>query len=134
MLIDSYIPAKEAEIDLVADGKDIYIPIVAEHIEKAGVHSGDSMALLTGTNFIQGIKDKMIVYAKSIVNELDYKGLMNIQFVIDGEKVYVLEVNPRASRTIPIISKVTGVSLRSSSDKNFTWEHTHWRMCLKKQA
>lgn len=111
MLIDSYIPAKEAEIDLVADGKDIYVPIVAEHIEKAGVHSGDSMAFLPAQTLTKEVKDKMVVYAKSIVNELAYQGLMNIQFVIDGEQVYVLEVNPRASRTIPIISKVTGVPL-----------------------
>ena len=75
MLIDSYIPAKEAEIDLIADGKDIYIPIIAEHIEKAGVHSGDSMALLPAQSLSQAIKDKMVAYAKSIVNELDYKGL-----------------------------------------------------------
>ncbi len=111
MLIDSYIPAQEAEIDLVADGTDIYVPIVVEHIEKAGVHSGDSMAFLPAQTLSQAIKDEMVAYAKSIVNELRYQGLMNIQFVVDGEKVYVLEVNPRASRTIPIISKVTGVSL-----------------------
>ena len=111
MLIDSYIPAKEAEIDLIADGTDIYVPIVAEHIEKAGVHSGDSMAYLPAQTLSQATKEKMVAYAKSIVNELTYKGLMNIQFVIDGETVYVLEVNPRASRTVPIISKVTGVSI-----------------------
>ncbi|USK71115.1 carbamoyl phosphate synthase large subunit [Peribacillus asahii] len=111
VLIDSYIPAKEAEIDLIADGSDIYVPIVAEHVEKAGVHSGDSMAFLPAQTLSQATKEKMVDYAKRIVNELSYNGLMNIQFVIDGEKVYVLEVNPRASRTIPIISKVTGVSL-----------------------
>lgn len=111
MLIDSYIPGKEAEIDLIADGQDIYVPIVAEHIEKAGVHSGDSMAFLPAQTLSQAIKAKMVSYAQSIVNELSYQGLMNIQFVIDGETVYVLEVNPRASRTIPIISKVTGVSM-----------------------
>ena len=111
VLIDSYIPAKEAEIDLVADGKDIYVPIVAEHIEKAGVHSGDSMAFLPAQTLSEATKEKMVAYAKSIVNELAYKGLMNIQFVIDGENVYVLEVNPRASRTVPIISKVTGVPI-----------------------
>ena len=111
MLIDSYIPAQEAEIDLVADGTDVYVPIVVEHIEKAGVHSGDSMAFLPAQTLAQATKEKMVAYAKSIVNELAYQGLMNIQFVVDDEKVYVLEVNPRASRTIPIISKVTGVSL-----------------------
>ncbi|MDM5213769.1 carbamoyl phosphate synthase large subunit [Peribacillus sp. NJ4] len=111
VLIDSYIPGKEAEIDLIADGNDVYIPIIAEHVEKAGVHSGDSMALLPAQSLTDDIKDKMTLYAKKLVMELGYKGLMNIQFVIDGNSVYVLEVNPRASRTIPIISKVTDVSL-----------------------
>ncbi|GAB6258263.1 carbamoyl phosphate synthase large subunit [Peribacillus sp. NPDC101480] len=111
VLIDSYIPGKEAEIDLIADGNDVYIPIIAEHIEKAGVHSGDSMALLPAQSLTDDIKDKMTLYAKKLVSELGYKGLMNIQFVIEGNSVYVLEVNPRASRTIPIISKVTDVSL-----------------------
>ncbi|MGE7904083.1 carbamoyl phosphate synthase large subunit [Peribacillus sp. NPDC094092] len=111
VLIDSYIPGKEAEIDLIADGNDVYIPIIAEHIEKAGVHSGDSMALLPAQSLTDDIKDKMTLYAKKLVRELGYKGLMNIQFVIKGSSVYVLEVNPRASRTIPIISKVTDVSL-----------------------
>ncbi|MGE7606724.1 carbamoyl phosphate synthase large subunit [Peribacillus frigoritolerans] len=111
VLIDSYIPGKEAEIDLIADGNDVYIPIIAEHIEKAGVHSGDSMALLPAQSLTDDIKDKMTLYAKKLVNELGYKGLMNIQFVIEGNSVYVLEVNPRASRTIPIISKVTDVAL-----------------------
>ncbi|RRN72542.1 carbamoyl phosphate synthase large subunit [Peribacillus simplex] len=111
VLIDSYIPGKEAEIDLIADGNDVYIPIIAEHVEKAGVHSGDSMALLPAQSLTNEIKDKMTLYAKKLVIELGYKGLMNIQFVIDGNSVYVLEVNPRASRTIPIISKVTDVPL-----------------------
>ncbi|KOR77831.1 carbamoyl phosphate synthase large subunit [Bacillus sp. FJAT-21352] len=111
VLIDSYIPGKEAEIDLIADGNDVYIPIIAEHIEKAGVHSGDSMALLPAQSLTDDIKEKMTLYAKKLVSELGYKGLMNIQFVIEGKSVYVLEVNPRASRTIPIISKVTDVAL-----------------------
>ncbi|MFE3974636.1 MULTISPECIES: carbamoyl phosphate synthase large subunit [unclassified Peribacillus] len=111
VLIDSYIPGKEAEIDLIADGNDVYIPIIAEHVEKAGVHSGDSMALLPAQSLTNEIKDKMTQYAKKLVIELGYKGLMNIQFVIEGNSVYVLEVNPRASRTIPIISKVTDVPL-----------------------
>lgn len=111
VLIDSYIPGKEAEIDLIADGNDVYIPIIAEHIEKAGVHSGDSMALLPAQSLTDDIKGKMTLYAKKLVSELGYKGLMNIQFVIEGNSVYVLEVNPRASRTIPIISKVTDVAL-----------------------
>ncbi|MFJ7752324.1 carbamoyl phosphate synthase large subunit [Peribacillus muralis] len=111
VLIDSYIPGKEAEIDLIADGKDIFIPIIAEHIEKAGVHSGDSMALLPARTLKDDMKAKMNQYAQKLVTELGYKGLMNIQYVIEGNNVYVLEVNPRASRTIPIISKVTDIPL-----------------------
>ncbi|MFE4426937.1 carbamoyl phosphate synthase large subunit [Peribacillus butanolivorans] len=111
VLIDSYIPGKEAEIDLIADGNEIYIPIIAEHVEKAGVHSGDSMALLPAQSLSEDIKNKMTIFAQKLVVELGYKGLMNIQFVIEGNEVYVLEVNPRASRTIPIISKITNVSL-----------------------
>ncbi|WP_407408133.1 carbamoyl phosphate synthase large subunit [Peribacillus sp.] len=117
VLIDSYIPGKEAEIDLIADGKEVYIPIVAEHVEKAGVHSGDSLALLPSQSLSDDIKGKMTIYAEKLVRELGYKGLMNIQFVIDGSDVYVLEVNPRASRTIPIISKVTNVPLVQMATK-----------------
>ncbi|HLU21161.1 MAG TPA: carbamoyl phosphate synthase large subunit [Bacillaceae bacterium] len=111
ILIDSYIPGKEVEVDLIADGVDVYIPVIAEHIEKAGVHSGDSMAILPAKTISMNVKEKISLYSSKIVKKLKYKGLMNIQFVIDGENVYVLEVNPRASRTIPIISKIKGISL-----------------------
>lgn len=111
LLIDKYLPGKEAEVDLVADGNEICIPTLAEHIEKAGIHSGDSMAYLPSQTLSQNVKDKIVKYAKQIVQHLNYKGLMNIQYVISGEEVYVLEVNPRASRTIPIISKVANVQL-----------------------
>lgn len=117
VLIDSYIPAKEVEIDLIADGSDIYIPLIAEHVEKAGVHSGDSMALFPQVTLTDEMKGLIESYAKKLVVELDYKGLMNIQFVIDGEQVYVLEVNPRASRTIPIICKITGVPMVQAATK-----------------
>ncbi|MBD3110319.1 carbamoyl phosphate synthase large subunit [Bacillus sp. AGMB 02131] len=111
ILIDKYLPGKEAEVDLAADGTNICVPIIAEHIEKAGVHSGDSMAYLPSQTLSDSVKEKLIDYAGKIVEYLDYKGLMNIQYVISGEDVYVLEVNPRASRTIPIISKVANVPL-----------------------
>nr|WP_144919546.1 carbamoyl phosphate synthase large subunit [Paenibacillus bovis] len=111
ILIDSYIPGKEVEVDLIADGVDVYIPVIAEHIEKAGVHSGDSMAIIPAQTISKNVKEKISLYSSKIVKKLKYKGLMNIQFVIDGENVYVLEVNPRASRTIPIISKIKGISL-----------------------
>ena len=77
----------------------------AEHIEKAGVHSGDSLSILPAQTYPKN-KKKMVNYAEKIVQKVDYKGLMNIQYIVDGENVYVLEVNPRASRTIPIVSKV----------------------------
>ena len=111
ILIDQYLCGKEAEIDLVTDGKEICIPIIAEHIEKAGVHSGDSMAYLPAQTLSATVKEKMVIYAGKMVQHLNYKGLMNIQYVLSGEEVFVLEVNPRASRTIPIISKVADIPL-----------------------
>ncbi|MGN1401492.1 MAG: carbamoyl phosphate synthase large subunit [Bacillus sp. (in: firmicutes)] len=111
ILVDRYLPGKEAEIDLVSDGEDISIPLISEHIEKAGIHSGDSMTLMEAPSLTNEVKTKMEAYALQIVKELQYKGLMNIQYVIQEDEVYVLEVNPRASRTIPIISKVTGIPM-----------------------
>ncbi|WP_409291804.1 carbamoyl phosphate synthase large subunit [Peribacillus sp. SCS-37] len=111
VLIDKYIRGSEAEADVIADGTSAGIPMIAEHIEKAGVHSGDSMVYLPAQNISTSTKDLMQEYALRLVKELGYKGLMNIQFVLDGEKLYVLEVNPRASRTVPIISKLSGVPM-----------------------
>ncbi|MFS0782897.1 carbamoyl phosphate synthase large subunit [Bacillus sp. 1P06AnD] len=111
ILIDSYLPGKEAEVDLIGDGHQLFIPVIAEHIEKAGIHSGDSMAYLPAQTLSKNVQEKMAHYAKKLVQALDYKGLMNIQYVIQNEDVYILEVNPRASRTIPIISKVTDVPM-----------------------
>ena len=111
LLIDKYLPGKEAEVDLIADGNDICIPVIAEHIEKAGIHSGDSMAYLPAQTLSEAVIEQIVTYAEKMVKHLGYKGLMNIQYVISGEDVYVLEVNPRASRTIPIISKVAEVPM-----------------------
>jgi carbamoyl-phosphate synthase large subunit len=111
ILVDQYIYAKEAELDLAADGENIFVPTIIEHIEKTGVHSGDSMAILPAQNFSEETEKKMISYAEKIVKKLRYKGLMNIQFIVDESSVFVLEVNPRASRTVPIVSKVTGKPL-----------------------
>ncbi|WP_026693262.1 carbamoyl phosphate synthase large subunit [Peribacillus kribbensis] len=111
VLIDKFIPGREAEADVIADGENSFIPMIAEHIERAGIHSGDSMAYLPAQN-ISGEEGQLILeYSKRIAEELEYKGLMNIQFVLADEKVYVLEVNPRASRTVPIISKLSGVPM-----------------------
>jgi carbamoyl-phosphate synthase large subunit len=110
-LVDEFLHATEAELDLVTDGQYILAPAIMEHIEKTGVHSGDSMSVLPAQNLSDVVQTKMLAYAKSISQYLKYKGLMNIQFIISYDEVYVLEVNPRASRTAPIVSKVTGVPL-----------------------
>lgn len=111
ILVDQYIYAIEAELDLAADGENIFVPTIVEHIEKTGVHSGDSMTILPARGFSKEVEGLMLSYAKKMVRKLNYKGLMNIQFIVDGENVLVLEVNPRASRTVPIVSKVTGQPL-----------------------
>ncbi|MDQ0268760.1 carbamoyl phosphate synthase large subunit [Cytobacillus purgationiresistens] len=111
VLVDKFLQAYEAELDLAADGYHIAVPAVMEHIEKTGVHSGDSMSVLPPRSLTQSVQDKMIAYGQAIVQKLGYKGLMNIQYIVDGEDVFLLEVNPRASRTVPIVSKVTGIPL-----------------------
>ena len=111
ILVDQYLLGREVEVDAVADGKDILIPGIMEHIERAGVHSGDSMATFPPLNITPDNIEILVDYTRRIVRALDIKGLVNIQFVIYKDKVYVIEVNPRASRTIPILSKVTGVPM-----------------------
>ena len=111
VLVDQFMEASEAELDLATDGIDICVPAIMEHIEKTGVHSGDSLSILPAKHLSSNVKEKMLDYAKKIVRNTGYKGLMNIQYIINKEDVYVLEVNPRASRTVPIVSKVTGVPL-----------------------
>ncbi|HEY7466577.1 MAG TPA: carbamoyl-phosphate synthase large subunit, partial [Dehalococcoidia bacterium] len=115
VLIDKYLAGKEVEVDAICDGTDVLIPGIMEHIERAGVHSGDSMAVYPPLNLSQWEIDTLVEYTTRIGLALDVRGLMNIQYVImntDGEsEVYVLEVNPRASRTVPFISKVTGVPM-----------------------
>ncbi len=111
ILIDHYIDGKEVEVDAISDGVDILIPGIIEHIEHAGVHSGDSITVYPPQTLSQGVMDKLTDYTQKIARALQVKGLMNIQFVLDGENVYVIEVNPRASRTVPILSKVTGIPM-----------------------
>lgn len=111
ILIDAYYPGKEVEIDVVTDGKDILIPGIFEHIEKAGVHSGDSMAVMPPISLSNEMKKKITDYARKIAQNTEFKGLFNVQFVIYKDVLYVLEVNPRASRTVPMTSKVTGINL-----------------------
>ncbi|WP_019153260.1 carbamoyl phosphate synthase large subunit [Robertmurraya massiliosenegalensis] len=110
-LVDEFLHATEAEIDLVTDGQYVLIPTIMEHIEKTGVHSGDSLSVLPAQRLTDVVKEKIVKFAEKLAQFLQYKGLMNIQFIIKNEEVYVLEVNPRASRTVPIVSKVTGIPL-----------------------
>ncbi|MFB0559477.1 MAG: carbamoyl-phosphate synthase large subunit, partial [Dehalococcoidales bacterium] len=123
VLIDKYLQGKEVEVDAIGDGESVLIPGIMEHIERAGVHSGDSMAVYPGVNLTEPEIETIVDYAVRIGRGLKIKGLMNIQFVImpgsagQGSSVYVLEVNPRASRTIPFISKVTGVPMVNVATK-----------------
>ncbi|WP_453990474.1 carbamoyl phosphate synthase large subunit [Bacillus nitroreducens] len=117
LLIDAYVPGTEVEIDLISDGKEILIPTIAEHIEKAGVHSGDSHAIMPAVSLSEEDKNTVASYAYKIVHELQFKGIMNIQFVLNDGQIFVLEVNPRASRTVPVISKITGIPLAQLASK-----------------
>ena len=113
ILVDKYIVGKEIEVDAICDGEDILIPGIMEHIERAGVHSGDSISVYPVQTLSPAIKDKIAFYTKRLAKALHVKGMINIQFIVDGEKVYVIEVNPRSSRTVPYISKVTGIPVIS---------------------
>lgn len=111
VLVDKYIAGIEAEVDVISDGVDTLVPGIMEHIERAGVHSGDSMAVYPPVSLPSHVQAEMVRSACEIARALGVRGLMNIQFVVAGGKPYVLEVNPRASRTVPYISKVTGIPM-----------------------
>ena len=111
ILIDKYIKGTEIEVDAIADGEDILIPGIMEHVERTGVHSGDSIAIYPQISLKSEVVDTLIKYTKLIAKELNIIGLVNIQYVYDGNKIYVIEVNPRASRTVPILSKVTQIPM-----------------------
>jgi carbamoyl-phosphate synthase large subunit len=111
VLIDKYLEGKEVEVDAICDGESVLIPGVMEHIERAGVHSGDSFAVYPGVNLYSHEVDTIVDYTTRVGIGLKAKGLINIQFVIFEGRIYILEVNPRASRTVPFLSKVTGVPM-----------------------
>ena len=111
ILIDQYIEGQEVELDAISDGTDVLIPGINEHIERAGVHSGDSISVYPAQNVDKKIKAKLVEYTRKIAKKLRVKGLINVQFIVKDGVVYVIEVNPRASRTVPIMSKVTGVPM-----------------------
>ena len=111
ILVDKYLQGKEIEVDAVCDGTDILIPGIMEHIERAGVHSGDSISVYPAQSISQHAKDTIVEYTKRLARSLHVIGMINIQFIVCGEDVYVIEVNPRSSRTVTYISKVTGIPI-----------------------
>ena len=111
VLIDQYIQGKEIEVDAIADGEDILIPGIMEHVERAGVHSGDSISVYPNYSLSEEVENTLLDYTRRISKALEVVGLVNIQYAYDGKKIYVIEVNPRASRTVPILSKVTRVPM-----------------------
>ena len=111
ILIDKYLMGKEIEVDAVCDGEDILIPGIMEHIERAGIHSGDSISVYPAQTISDKIKRVLVDYTGKLARSLHVIGLINIQFIVYQDEVYVIEVNPRSSRTVPYISKVTGIPI-----------------------
>ena len=111
ILVDKYLQGKEIEVDAVCDGEDILIPGIMEHIERTGVHSGDSISVYPAFSINDKVRNTIVEYTKRLAKALHVLGLINIQFIAMGEDVYVIEVNPRSSRTVPYISKVTGIPI-----------------------
>lgn len=111
ILVDKYLQGKEIEVDAVCDGEDILIPGIMEHIERAGIHSGDSISVYPAQTISANAKATIEEYTKRLAKSLHVIGMINIQFIVCGEEVYVIEVNPRSSRTVPYISKVTGIPI-----------------------
>ena len=117
VLVDSYLLGKECEVDAICDGETVLIPGIMEHIERAGVHSGDSMAVYPPQGLSAEIQQTIENYTRKLALGLNCIGMMNIQFVIHEAKVYVIEVNPRASRTVPFLSKITGIPMAQIATK-----------------
>lgn len=117
ILIDKYLIGKEIEVDAISDGENVFVPGIMEHIEKAGVHSGDSIAVYPSQTLTKEEKEEIIRQTQALARGFKIIGLMNIQFVLMSGKIYVLEVNPRSSRTIPFMSKVTGIPLAKIATK-----------------
>ena len=111
ILVDKYIMGKEIEVDAICDGKDILIPGIMQHIERTGIHSGDSISVYPAQDLTEGNVKTIVDYTEKLAQVLHVKGMINIQFIVDGDDVYIIEVNPRSSRTVPYISKVTGIPI-----------------------
>lgn len=117
ILIDAYLEGRECEVDAICDGKDVLIPGIMEHIEHAGIHSGDSMAVYPPQHFDDDIKQQIVTATERLAVALKCIGIMNIQFIVHNREVYILEVNPRASRTVPFLSKITGIEMAQVATK-----------------
>jgi carbamoyl-phosphate synthase large subunit len=117
VLIDRYLTGKEVEVDAICDGENVLIPGIMEHIERAGVHSGDSIAVYPPQTLSQDVKETLVEYTEKLARGLNIVGLLNIQYVLSGNQVYVLEVNPRSSRTVPFLSKITNVPMAKIATK-----------------
>lgn len=117
VLIDRYLTGKEIEVDAISDGKDVLIPGIMEHIERAGVHSGDSIAVYPPQSLSERVKEKLVDYTIRLAKGLQIVGLLNIQYVVCNDEVYVLEVNPRSSRTVPFLSKITNIPMANIATK-----------------
>ncbi len=111
ILVDKYLMGMEAEVDAVCDGEDILIPGIMEHLERAGIHSGDSISVYPAQSISEKVKEQIVDYTKKLASSLHVIGLINIQFIVYEDQVYVIEVNPRSSRTVPYISKVTALPI-----------------------
>ena len=109
VLVDKYLMGQEVEVDAICDGRDILIPGIMEHIDRAGIHSGDSISVYPAISLSQKVQDTIVDYTRRLASALEVVGMMNIQFIVYNETVYIIEVNPRSSRTVPYISKVTGI-------------------------
>ena len=111
VLVDKYVAGLEVEVDAISDGEEVLIPGIMEHVERAGIHSGDSIAVYPPQNLSPVARETIIRYTYALARALQVKGLLNIQYVLQGDRVFVLEVNPRASRTVPFLTKVTGIPM-----------------------
>ncbi|PKR86994.1 carbamoyl-phosphate synthase large subunit [Heyndrickxia camelliae] len=117
VLVDRYLVGKEIEVDAISDGQNVLIPGIMEHIERAGVHSGDSIAVYPSQSISEKMKERIVNYTTKLAKGLKINGLLNIQYVISGDELYVIEVNPRSSRTVPFLSKITNVPMANLATK-----------------
>ncbi len=120
ILVDKYLMGKEIEVDAVCDGEDVVIPGIMEHIERSGIHSGDSISVYPARSLSEHVKETIEDYTRKLSTSLHVIGLINIQFIVAEDEVYVIEVNPRSSRTVPYISKVTGIPIVALATKVIT--------------